>query len=151
MKNAHKTSIALALVFCTAAIPAWAADSAAPKAAAKTVEMKETPEIRIKRLHDQLGITAAEESQWSSVAKVMLDNAAAMNEAVQNRLHMAGTMTAISDLKSYQAIVDAHADGIHKLAIAFAPLYKAMPEAQQKHADAVFARRTEPSKLKTHA
>ena len=113
--------------------------------------MKETPEIRIKRLHDRLGITAAEESQWSPVAKVMLDNASAMNEAVQNRVHMAGTMTAISDLKSYEAIVDAHADGIHKLAAAFAPLYKTMPEAQQKHADAVFARRTEPSKLKTHA
>jgi hypothetical protein len=47
--------------------------------------------------------------------------------------------------------VEAHAEGIKKLVIAFKPLYEAMPEAQQKHADAVFAHRTEPSRLKKHA
>ena len=56
-------------------------------------------------------------------------------------------MTAIDDLQSYEAIVDAHAQGIKKLAIAFKPLYASMPEAQQKNADLVFSHRTEP-KLK---
>jgi protein CpxP len=144
------TCIALALVLCSAAstLPAWAADNAAPSAMAPAAE---SPETRIKTLHDQLRITAGEEAKWSAVAQVMLGNATAINDAVQDRVRMSKTMTAISDLKTYSAIVDAHADGIRKLAVAFAPLYAAMPEAQQKHADAVFGRRTEPSQLKTHA
>ena len=153
MKTPDKTRIALALVLCATAftLPARAADSATPTAAAGAASMAESPEARIKHLHDQLKITANEESKWNTVAQVMLNNAATINDAVQDRVRMSKTITAISDLKSYEAIVDAHADGIKKLATAFAPLYAAMPEAQQKHADAVFGRRTEPSQLKTHA
>jgi hypothetical protein len=111
----------------------------------------ESPEGRIKHLHDQLKITPDQETEWTHVAQVMLDNASAIDGAVKNRTGMANGMTAIDDLRSYQTIVEAHAEGIKKLAIAFKPLYEAMPEAQQKHADAVFAHRTEPSRLKKHA
>ena len=155
MKTPNKNRIALALVLCATAstLPARAAESAAPSAMAPagTAMMAESPETRIKHLHDQLKITVDEESGWNTVAQVMLNNASDINDAVQDRVRMSKTMTAINDLKSYEAIVDAHADGIKKLATAFAPLYAAMPEAQQKHADAVFGRRTEPSQLKTHA
>ena len=109
-----------------------------------------SPEARIKHLHDQLKITADQEAQWKDVAQVMLDNASAIDSAVKDRVRMATGMTAIDDLKSYGAIVDAHADGIKKLAVVFAPLYSAMPEGQQKNADAVFGHRTEPAKLRTH-
>jgi hypothetical protein len=108
------------------------------------------PETRIKHLHDLLKITSAQDAQWQDVAQVMLDNASAIDSAIKDRVRMTKGMTAIDDLKSYEAIVDAHAQGIKKLAIAFKPLYTSMPEAQQKNADAVFGHRTEPSKLKTH-
>lgn len=110
-----------------------------------------TPEARIRHLHDELKITPDQEGQWSNVAQVMLANASAIDSAVRDRERMSKEMTAIDDLKSYEAIVDAHADGIRKLSVAFAPLYSAMPEGQQKSADAVFGHRTQPSRLKTHA
>jgi periplasmic protein CpxP/Spy len=100
--------------------------------------------------HDQLNITSDQEARWNDVARVMLANASAIDGAVKDRMRMSNGMTAINDLKSYERIVDAHADGIKKLAIAFAPLYASMPESQQKNADAVFGHRTQPSKLKTH-
>jgi len=87
-------------------------------------------------------------SVWSHVSQVMLDNASAIDGAVKNRTGMAKDMTAIDDLRSYQAIVEAHAEGIKKLVIAFKPLYKRCRRRKQKHADAVFAHRTEPSRLK---
>jgi hypothetical protein len=162
--NSTKTRLALAASISICAViaglsaPASAADTAAPSAMAQpnaSVKSKmirsESPEGRIRHLHDQLKITPDQESEWNPVAQVMLDNASAIDGAVKNRTGMAQGMTAIDDLRSYQAIVEAHAEGIKKLAIAFKPLYEAMPEAQQKHADAVFAHRTEPSRLKKHA
>jgi protein CpxP len=156
----NKTRLALLLSFaiCSAGIStsASAADSAPPSATAhdvptggKTIQ-RDGPEARIKHLHDQLKITAAQESQWHEVAQVMLDNASAIDSAVKDRDRMTKGMTAIDDLRSYQAIVVAHAEGIKKLAIAFKPLYASMPDEQQKNADAVFGHRTEPSHLKTH-
>jgi hypothetical protein len=50
-------------------------------------------------------------------------------------------MSAIDDLHSYRAILQAHVDGIDKLTTAFEALYSAMPADQKKLADAVFSRR----------
>lgn len=162
--SALKTRLLLATVIAVCvAVPgissrALAAD-AAEIAAAHTDHMAgtantdpaESPQSRIKHLHDQLQITPGEEAKWNAVAQVMLDNASAVDSSIKNRVHMTKGMTAIDDLKSYEAIVTAHADGIKKLAVAFAPLYAAMPADQQTHADAVFSRRTGPAQLKTHA
>ena len=104
---------------------------------------------RVNPLHDKLKITPDEEVLWGNVAQVMLDNDAAVDDAVQARIQKAGSMNAVDDLLSYQAIVVAHAEGLKKLAVAFAPLYAAMPEAQQRNADAVFGHRTT-SRLKAH-
>jgi periplasmic protein CpxP/Spy len=133
----------------TAAEPTPAAITHSESAGTKMAEGK-TPEARIKHLHDELKITTDQEAQWSSVAQVMLANASAIADAVKDRERMSEGMTAIDDLKSYEAIVDAHAEGIKKLATVFAPLYASMPEGQQKTADAVFGHRTQPSRLKTH-
>jgi len=97
-------------------------------------------ETQIKTLHDQLKITPAEEPQWSAVAQVMRDNAQAVGALIRDRVQKAASMTAVDDLKSYQAIAEAHAAGTAKLAAAFAALYAAMPPDQQKNADAVFAK-----------
>jgi periplasmic protein CpxP/Spy len=105
--------------------------------------------LHIKQLHDQLKITPDQESQWNGVAQVMLDNATAMDGVMQERARKSASMNAVDDINSYQDIVAAHADGLKKLAAAFAPLYAAMPPAQQRTADAVFGHRTA-SRLRTH-
>ena len=163
-KSALKTRLLLATVITVCAmVPglsghALAAD-AAEIAAAHTdhravtanADLAENPQSRIKHLHDQLEITPGEEAKWNAVSRVMLDNATAVDSAIKNRTRVTKGMTAVDDLKSYEAIVTAHADGIKKLSMAFAPLYAAMPADQQKHADAVFSHRTGPAQLKTHA
>ena len=108
----------------------------------------EGPKDRIKHLHDLLKITPNQEALWSGVARVMLENASAIDGAIKDRVKNAKSMNAVDDLNSYQSIAAAHAAGLKKLANAFAPLYSAMPEAQQKNADVVFGHRTNPSKLK---
>jgi hypothetical protein len=147
--------LSLCAVFAGGSIQARAAENtqaAMTHSGMTSTKMAEarTPEARIKHLHDQLNITSDQEARWNDVARVMLANASAIDGAVKDRMRMSNGMTAINDLKSYERIVDAHADGIKKLAIAFAPLYASMPESQQKNADAVFGHRTQPSKLKTH-
>ncbi|MGA8051587.1 MAG: Spy/CpxP family protein refolding chaperone [Burkholderiales bacterium] len=97
-------------------------------------------EQRIKSLHDQLKITAAQESQWSAVADAMRDNARTVGALIRERRENAASMNAVDDLRAYQAIAEAHASGIAKLASAFDVLYAVMPPEQQKNADAVFAR-----------
>ena len=142
------TSFAICAVVAGAPTGASAADSAPSSAMTNTMPI-DGAETRIKHLHDLLKITAAQDSQWHDVAQVMVDNTSAIDSAIKDRVRMAKGMTAIDDLQSYEAIVDAHAQGIKKLAIAFKPLYASMPEAQQKNADLVFSHRTEP-KLKKH-
>ncbi len=106
-------------------------------------------EDRVKHLHDLLKITSEQEAQWSGVAQVMLDNASVVDGAMKDRDQKAKSMNAVDDLLSYQAIVAAHAEGLKKLATAFAPLYSQMPELQQKNTDAVFGHRIEAAKRKS--
>lgn len=96
-------------------------------------------EQRIKSLHDRLKITAAEEPQWAAVAQAMRDAAETVGKLVHERREKAGAMNAVEDLRSYQAIAEAHATGVAKLVSAFEELYAVMPPDQQKNADAVFA------------
>jgi Mg-chelatase subunit ChlI len=120
------------------ASPAQSAPSSGPKAAKARVDRVEA---RIKELHGQLKITADQEPQWSAFAQVMRDNATAMNALHQDREQKAKTMTAIDDLHAYQAMADAHAEGIRKLTVAFEAVYAGMSDAQKKNADAVFSHR----------
>jgi hypothetical protein len=101
----------------------------------------------INALHSSLKITAAEESQWSTVAATMRANASDLDGAINKRSANAGNATAIDDLNSYADIAQAHADGIKKLATAFSALYAAMPDDQKKVADQVFSQRHENGKI----
>ena len=123
------------------ASPAPATATAASTARAKAVE------ARIKSLHDTFKITAAEEPQWQAVADVMRDNATTTTTLIEQRVANAKTMTAIDDLHSYEAIADAHAAGVRKLATAFETLYASLSDAQKKIADATF-RRSRPASPK---
>jgi hypothetical protein len=106
-------------------------------------------EAQIKRLHSELKITSAQSSQWDTVAEAMRDQAAEMEELEQKRQANRASMTAIDDLKSYQAIAEAHAKEMDKLVPAFEALYDKMSPEQQKTADAVFTHHPRSSKRKS--
>lgn len=95
-------------------------------------------ELRIKQLHDQLHITAAQETLWAPVAQAMRDSGTAMRASMVDRSTRLKTMTAVDDLKSYEVIADKHAEGLKQLIPAFETLYVSMTPAQQKNADHVF-------------
>jgi hypothetical protein len=100
---------------------------------------EERAEAHIKSLHERLHITAAQEPQWNALAQVMRDNAQHMHMAITQRQEAAKTLTALDDLKAYQAIADAHAQGLQKLIPAFEALYAVMSDEQKGNADAVFS------------
>lgn len=97
-------------------------------------------ETRIKELHRKLKITTAQESQWNSFAQVMRENAQAVDAVLKERAENLHAMNAVEDLRSYEKLADAHADGLRKLVPAFEALYNSMSDDQKKTADAVFAK-----------
>ena len=68
----------------------------------------------------------------------MRDNAQTMDGLTQARIDKAKTMTAVDNLQSYSAIVEAHAEGLKKFVPAFEALYASMSDAQKHQADNVF-------------
>jgi periplasmic protein CpxP/Spy len=151
IRNRIATSTAAALLgTCLLAAPigAFAQQSAPPTtpAQAAPAQAKATHsskvEARIKSLHAQLKITPAEEQEWSAVAQTMRDNATEMDQLVQQRMKQRTGLNAVDDMKSYEAIVQAHANEMQKLVPAFEALYTKMSASQQKLADNVINERT---------
>ncbi len=98
-------------------------------------------EKHIDQLHTTLKITPAQEAQWNEVAATMRDNAKEMDRAIDKRAASAASATAVDDLKAYADIAQTHANGVQKLATAFAGLYSAMSDEQKKAADETFNHR----------
>jgi hypothetical protein len=122
------------------------AEAATPEAAPASSQSTATPrsqedrvETRIKDLHRKLKITAAQESQWNAFAQVMRENAQEVDAVLKGRAESLHKMNAVEDLRSYEKLADAHADGLKKLVPAFETLYNSMSEDQKKTADVVFA------------
>jgi periplasmic protein CpxP/Spy len=121
---------------------AQATSPAAPSGSAPTKTRPsptERVEARIKSLHDHLKITSAQEPQWNAVAQVMRENAQTMDQVIQQR-HQTQTLTAIDDLKAYQAIAQAHLQNVQKLIPPFQALYDTLSPEQKKAADDAFNR-----------
>jgi hypothetical protein len=143
------TAVASALLACSAYAqsPAPGGDTAPmadnPPSAMKKSDAKRdmVVEQHIKDLHGKLKITAAEESQWATVAQTMRDNATELDQAIDKRQAMVGKATAIDNLDAYGDIAQAHLDSVKKLSAAFAPLYASMADDQKKVADDVFGHR----------
>jgi protein CpxP len=146
-----RTAAAAAFLSAVLIAPASFAQSATPaqqtagqktQAAAKTPRTQQSPaervEARIKELHDKLHITAAQAPQWDAVTQAMRDNAKSMDALLKARAQTIKTASAIDDLHSYQALADAHSDGLKKFVPAFEALYGTMSDDQKKIADDVF-------------
>ncbi len=95
-------------------------------------------EARIKELQAKLHITPTQEALWQNVTQIMRDNAQTMDALTQARTDKVKTMTAVDNLQSYSAIVEAHAEGLKKFVPAFEALYASMSDAQKHQADNVF-------------
>jgi len=127
----------------TTATPAASTATASTTAANKSDAKRDAKnEKHIKDLHAKLQITAGQESLWTPVAQTMRDNAVQIDIVVDKREATIGNATAIDDLNAYASIAQAHADSVKKLALVFAPLYAAMPDAQKKIADEAFIQRS---------
>jgi len=95
-------------------------------------------EARIKELQAKLHITPTQEALWQNVTQIMRDNAQTMDALTQARTDKVKTMTAVDNLQSYSAIVEAHAEGLKKFVPAFEALYASMSDTQKHQADNVF-------------
>lgn len=95
-------------------------------------------EQRIKALHSELQIVPEQETQFAAFAQTMRDHAQMVQQAVQQR-EQSPAMSAVDDLKAYEAIVDANAQGMQKLVPAFATLYASLTDDQKKKADVLFS------------
>jgi len=120
------------------------AGATTPEAASAPPERKESShenrvETRIKDLHRKLKIATAQEAQWNGFAQVMRENAQEVDAVLKERAESLHKMNAVEDLRSYEKLADAHADGLKKLVPAFETLYNSMSEDQKKTADVVFA------------
>jgi hypothetical protein len=121
------------------AAPTRAQTDQQSQAPAATENAADQVDQHIADLHAKLGITAAEEKRWGRVAAVMRRNAQRMGALAAQRSANLAHMSALDDLNSYVAIAKEHEQGLQKLIVAFASLYRTMPADQRKQADAVFA------------
>jgi hypothetical protein len=115
----------------TASTPAGAAPSLSKEALQRM-------EQHNKQLHDELGITSAEQPQWDKFAQTMRDNAAGMSQALSERGAKIMSMNADENMKSYAEVAQVHADNMKKAAAAFDALYNDLTPQQKQTADAVF-------------
>ena len=78
----------------------------------------------------------------AAVATAMLSAPVRAEMAQQSTADKVKTMTAVDNLQSYSAIVEAHAEGLKKFVPAFEALYASMSDAQKKNADTIFRSRS---------
>ena len=140
LMSAPLVALPLTLVHAQTQTPTPMHSTQATPAAANPADTKgASVEQRITQLHTELKITPDQESKWNSVAQAMRDNAANMDKLVaEKRKQAPQNMTAVDDLKTYEAFAQAHVDGLKNLTSAFSSLYDAMPDPQKKVADQVF-------------
>lgn len=133
-------SLPVAALAQSAAAPSTAKlMTAAPSTAAPAdAEAQARVEARVKQLHTQLKITAAEEAQWKAFADVMISNAQEMDSAAAQRADQLSSMNALQDMQAYEQLAEQHVQHLQKLIPAFQALYNAMPDEQKKVADQVF-------------
>ncbi len=109
-----------------------------PSAPETPAQARARVERQIKRLHDDLKITPEQTSAWNAFADVMRANADHMDTLYQERARSFDTMSAVDSMRSYQRIVQAHAEDLQRLVPAFGQLYESLSPQQRQTADRMF-------------
>lgn len=123
--------------------PASASSSASAPAAKKSHMQRRMDEVeqQINDLHEELGITDAQSSQWNAYAQVMRDNAQRTGQALHARHQKMENMSADESMKSYAQLAQLNADNMQKLSSAFSDLYATLSPEQKQTADELFRNR----------
>jgi Spy/CpxP family protein refolding chaperone len=140
-KTFGAAAMLLGAALLVAPMPTMAQSAPAAAPAAKHMSRTDRIEAQITHLHTQLKITPAESAEWDAVAAAMRSQGDEMRQLAEARHAKRGSMTAVDDLKNYQAITAAHAAELDKLVPAFEALYAKMSPDQQQNADVVFGHR----------
>jgi len=136
-RNLSKLAV-MAFVLALIAVTGHAladSDCAGPAVAIKTtkIDSMDPLESRIKTLHDKLKITEAQEGLWQGVADAMRDNARNMGVLLKRiKSEKAADRNAVTDMKAYGEIAEAHAKSIKNFIPAFEALYDGLSEDQKK-------------------
>ncbi len=109
-----------------------------PSAPETPAQARARVENQIKRLHDDLRITPDQAQRWDAFASVMRANADHMDSLYQERAKSFDTMSAVDSMRSYQRIVQAHAEDLQRLVPAFGELYESLSPQQKQTADRLF-------------
>lgn len=128
-----KIAMAIVVSGMSLACPAYAHDDDMSRKAYGPQRVEE----RIRTLHDKLHLTSDQEDQWRKVARIMRENERDIHRLVERR-HEEEPATAVDDLRSYEEIADAHAQGLRNLIPAFQSLYKNLSDEQKENADDIF-------------
>ncbi|GGD50614.1 Spy/CpxP family protein refolding chaperone [Caballeronia grimmiae] len=150
------TSCVVTAAFAQASAPSAPAPASAPavqKAASAPAGSKREARVeeRIAKLHADLKITSAQEAQWAPFADAMRDNARAMSDLYRQRIAQRDSMSALDNMKQYQQITQANADGTKRLVDAFEPLYTSLSPEQRKLADTSFRQEGRDRARREHA
>ena len=92
-------------------------------------------ERRIADMRTKLKITPDETKAYDDFAQVMRDNAARMDGLMKDQAPKLASMSAVDQMKSYEAVTQAQADDMQRLVPAFSRLYDMLTPAQKKIAD----------------
>lgn len=95
-------------------------------------------ERRITDLREHLKITAAEQPAFNAFANVMRTNAKRMDDMLHTRRTDLANASAVEQMRSYQALAEAHVEDMQRLVPAFERLYEALTPAQKRQADQSF-------------
>lgn len=95
-------------------------------------------ERRIADLRGHLKITAAEQPAFNAFANVMRTNAKRMDDMLHTRRSDLANASAVEQMRSYQALAEAHVADMQRLVPAFERLYEALTPAQKRQADQSF-------------
>ncbi len=136
-------SLSLALAAPLAVLAQTAAPSPPTTATQAAPAGRPSPEDRLEhhltRLHDELKITPAQQSQWDALAQVMRDNYAAMRARFQERRAAPEQpRTALDRLQRDQQMAQLRLDGLQKMIPPFQALYSSLSDEQKQTADKAF-------------
>lgn len=132
----------LTLAFAASPARAEGAASSAPAAKAQPPAAArnrfDRVEQRIRKLHQELHITAAEAGPWHAFAQTIRDNAERMERAFSERAHKLPTMNAEQAMQSYTELAQLHARNMDQLSDSFGKLYSVLSPSQKHEADVLF-------------
>ena len=106
-------------------------------------KMRAYMDAKITNLHNQIGITPAQEKLWSKVAATMRHNEESMMKGMKHKHkkhhEMSEPHTALDILDHGEKFSTLHVEHLLHFRAAFAPLYKALTAEQKANADKAIA------------